>query len=64
MPEPEQEMIVLDALVMLARRVERIEREVGDIVTILGRVIEHQQRRRGEPVSDKGPEPVATPGAS
>jgi hypothetical protein len=61
MPEKKSAVEVLSILV---ERVRRIERDAGGVAAVLDKMIELQPRRQGEPVSGKGPEPVAAPVAS
>jgi hypothetical protein len=53
----------VEVLRVLSERIRIIERDAGKIAAVLDRMIE-QSRRQGEPVSGKGSEPVAAPGAS
>jgi len=61
---PEKKLSAVEVLSTLVRRVERIERDAGEIAAVLVRMIELQSRRQGEPGSGMGPEPVAAPGPS
>ena len=61
---PEKKLSAVDVLGTLVERVRRIERDAGEVAAVLVRMIELQKRGQGEPVSGKGPSPVAAPGAS
>ena len=51
-----------DILRELRGIVKRIERDAAGVASVLGRMIELQERRQVEPGQDKGAPPVAAPG--
>ena len=60
---PEKKLSAVEVLSILVERVRRIESDAAAVAAVLVKMIE-KQRRQGEPVSGKGSEPIATPGAS
>ena len=59
----ERKLSAVEVLGLVLKRVERIESDAQTVKNAISLMIE-KQRRQGEPVSGKGPSPVAAPGAS
>lgn len=59
-------MSTAEILATLSERVRRIERDAAGVAAVLEKMRDgiEKRRRQGEPVSGKGPSPVAAPGAS
>ena len=69
MPESRKPLSAVEVLGQVSKSLRRIEGELSTVAQIVERMVQHLQnaaesRRQGEPVSGKGSEPVAAPGAS
>jgi hypothetical protein len=62
----EHKLSAADVLQPVARSLRRIEGELSTIAQVIEKMVQRieENRLRSEPVSGKGPSPVAAPGAS